>query len=183
MLCQSGSTLRFSVLDKGGDDPLLKSLKTEIIAPDREALGVMLDVDDDLSARWDAITHRLRSADISAPTAPDPYGTIIPGTEDTPRVGVWLMPDNDKLGQLEDFVVRMIPDSDPVWPLSLAYVDGIPLSDRKFKETKTERAKVHAWLATREAPRLMGAAIRTGDLAIDGDLCRRFLAWLDKLFG
>ena len=100
-----------------------------------------------------------------------------------PRVGVWLMPDNESPGELEDFVAQMIPDGDPVWPLSQDYIDGIPVSDRKFTAGKTLRAKIHAWLAAREDPRQMGAAIGTYDLDIGGDLCTRFTAWLDMLFG
>ena len=63
---------------------------------------------------------------------PDRDGTIILETEDLPRVGVWLMPDNESAGELEDFVARMIPGDDPVWPLSESYIEGIPLVDRKF---------------------------------------------------
>ena len=100
-----------------------------------------------------------------------------------PRVGVWLMPDNQSPGELEDFVAQMIPDGDPVWPLSQDYIDGIPVSDRKFAHGKTLRAKIHAWLAAREDPRQMGLAIRARDLDIGGDLCTRFTAWLDMLFG
>ena len=100
-----------------------------------------------------------------------------------PRVGIWLMPDNQSLGELEDFVAQMIPDNDPVWPLSQDYIDRIPEEHREFNENKTSTAEVYAWLATREDPRQMGAAIGTRDLDIDGDLCTRFTAWLDMLFG
>ena len=31
-------------------------------------------------------------------------------------------------------------------------------------------------------PRLMGAAIGVGDLAVDGALCQAFVAWLKRLF-
>ena len=44
------------------------------------------------------------------------------------------------------------------------------------------RAELHAWLATRENPGLMGAAIGRGDLKTDGPLCAAFLKWLEVLF-
>ena len=41
---------------------------------------------------------------------------------------------------------------------------------------------MYAWLAAREEPRRMGAAIGTHDLDIDGPLCQRFVDWLKQLF-
>lgn len=117
------------------------------------------------------------------PGSPDLSGIIIPETDDLPRVGVWLMPDNQSTGELEDFVSEMIPSDDAVWPLSEDYIEGIPLADRKFAENKTQRAKVHAWLAAREDPRQMGQAIRARDLEVNGELCDKFVAWLRRLFG
>ena len=92
------------------------------------------------------------------------------------------MPDNASPGQLEDFVVRMIPDDDPIWPLARRYIGGIPPADRKFVAAKAPTAQLYAWLATREHPRLMGWAVRDEDLDVDGDLCRRFVDWLGRLF-
>ena len=127
-----------------------------------------------------AVATQLRKADIVAPEEPDPAGTIIDGA---PRVGIWLMPNNQASGELEDFVARMIPTNDTVWPLSEKYVDGIPKDARKFKPGKTLRAKVHSWLATREAPRKMGAAIGAGDLNVAAPEAVRFVEWLRRLFG
>ena len=170
-------------MEKGGVDEVLASIQSEVRAPDRQAVGIMVDADDNPSARWDAVANQLRSLDIHASAAPNPDGTIIVGTDEMPRVGIWLMPDNFLPGELEDFVVQMIPDGDPVWPRSETYIDDIPPVDRKFAVGKTPRAKLHAWLAAREDPRQMGLAVRARDMEIDGALCRKFVAWLTKLFG
>ncbi len=92
------------------------------------------------------------------------------------------MPDNQSMGELEDFVAKMIPNGDPVWPRSRSYIDGIPITDRKFKGKKTLRAKVYAWLAAREDPRRMGQAIYARDLNVNGPLCQKFVDWLTRLF-
>ena len=92
------------------------------------------------------------------------------------------MPDNCSPGELEDFVAKMIPASDAVWPLSQRYIDGIPEADKKFSEKKQPRAQLYAWLAAREDPRQMGAAIGARDLKVDGALCQEFVAWLTRLF-
>ena len=175
--------LNFSISDREGIELLLEDIPLEVREPSREVVGIIVDGDTNLSSRWNAVRDRLLSEGLDVPSEPDPDGTIIPETEDLPRVGIWLMPDNQSPGELEDFVARMIPDDDPVWPLSEDYIEGIPFADRKFAENKTQRAKVHAWLAAREDPRQMGQAIRARDLEIDGELCEKFVDWLRRLFG
>ena len=167
-----------SISVKNGIDNLLSAIEGEIKMPGRQALGIIVDADIDLSARWESVAHRLRIENIQVPDAPDPDGTIIEGN---PHVGIWLMPDNASAGELEDFIADMIPPNDPVWPLSADYINGIPPAHKKFAANKETRAKVHAWLAARENPRPMGQAIRARDLEIGGALCRRFIRWLDNL--
>ena len=169
----------FCILNKEGIDNLLEDIGAEIRAPNRKVVGILLDANDDLYARWSAVSNRLREEEIEVPESPEAGGTILDGT---PRIGIWLMPDNTSSGELEDFVSAMIPDDDPVWPLAQDYIDGIPREDRKFTEKKIQRAKLHAWLATRKEPRKLGTAIHTGDLRADGKLSTTFADWLRKLF-
>lgn len=177
-----GLTPSFRIQAAGGVSELFRSMELLLSDQEVEVVGIVVDRDVNLSSRWDAARNRLRDAGFDAPRQPDPGGTIIFETEDLPRVGVWLMPDNESAGELEDFVARMIPGDDSVWPLSRDYIDGIPVADRRFTESKTQRAKVHAWLAAREDPRQMGQAIRARDLEVDGELCEKFVAWLRRLF-
>ena len=93
------------------------------------------------------------------------------------------MPNNESPGELEDFVAAMIPQGDAVWPLSEAYIEGIPVAARRFQPSKTLRAKVHSWLATREEPRQMGSAIGVGDLDVSVPDAVTLAAWLRRLFG
>ena len=178
----------FCILDKedeagsGGISLLLQDIGPEILAPGRKAVGILVDANEDFTARWNAVSNRLRDENIKVPDIPDPTGTLIDGTTHIPRVGIWLMPDNESPGELEDFVSEMIPNGDTVWPLSQDYIDGIPETDRKFTEKKTQRAKLHAWLSTRKDPRRMGAAIGTRDLRVDGPLSITFADWLRQLF-
>lgn len=175
--------LPFQITEKEGKSQLLDDISIEVKAPNRLAVGFIVDADVGGDDTWRSIRERLRSADIEPPSAMDPAGTVIePKSEFDPRVGVWIMPDNASEGELEDFVVQMVPATDPVWPKSENYIHSIPESERKFTEKKTTRAIVHAWLATREDPRQMGTAIRARDLQTNGELCQRFLAWLQRLF-
>lgn len=171
----------FEIRETGGVDNLLSVIEAEIDVPGRRALGILVDANDTPADRWNAVTERVRRVrpDMK-PGNPVREGTIIGGS---PDVGIWLWPDNQSEGELEDFVAGMIPNDDPVWPLSRKYIDGIPKHCRKFAEKKTTRAQVHAWLATRETPGFIGSVVGEDDLEVDGALVTRFANWLRKLFG
>lgn len=183
-LCdRTASSLEFEIVTKYGVSNLVPAIYEEVMAPGRKAVGIVVDADDSLQARWNAVSHRLRNeVNVPTPTALSRDGASIE-ENGFPRIGVWIMPDNESSGEIEEFVRTMIPEGDPVWPLSRQYIEGIPKSVRKFSNGKKTRAEVHAWLATRKTPSLMGAAIGQGELRSDGELCRRFLKWLENLFG
>lgn len=170
----------FFIEDRGNVDAVIDSIGAELLAPGRLRLGILVDTDDNLQSRWDEIAHQLRINGVQPPVAPDLSGTII--STGRLRIGIWLMPDNSHRGELEDFVQRMIPHTDRVWLLSRRYINQIPYPERKFSPGKTLRAQIHAWLSTRQEPRLMGSAIRTNDLDTNTALSQTFLAWLSRLY-
>lgn len=180
-LCRRlASGLAFHCKDKGGSGPLLDAIDEEIAADERVALGILMDANDDIAARWQAIGDRLREEKVRLPAEPERGGTVI---DSDPRVGIWLMPNNSTPGELENFVAELVPKDDPVWPLAKQYVDGIPNEHRRFSPKKELRAKIHAWLATRREPRRMGAAIGTAELDAEAPLASQFADWLRALFG
>lgn len=180
-LCsRSQSMPKFCTLDKGGLPKLLPAIGPEIKAPGRKAVGIVVDANSDLQSRWDEVVDQLGVINIQPPDNPDPTGTIIPYT---PLIGIWLMPNNQLSGELEDFVQKMIPDEDPVWPMSKDYIRDIPDAYREFKDSKILKATLFAWLATRKEPGRMGAAIGADDLLVDNELSATFIAWLKRLFG
>ena len=170
--------LEFKCLEKRGIDSLLKAISTEIKVPGRQAVGIVADANEDIHARFQAIADKLSAAGVTPPNALDGEGTVIDGE---PRIGLWLMPDNSSPGELEDFIVELLPEDDPIWPRAHQYIDGIPPHEREFKEHKATRAKLYAWLATRESPQQMGAAIGAGSL-VAGLPAERFANWLRRLF-
>ena len=148
----------FDISNKGGFPKLKAAIGPEIKVAGRAALGILVDANDDLAARWEAVGHQLRQVAVSLPieTETDPTGTVVDGK---PRVGIWLMPDNASAGELEDFIQKLLPEGDPVWSMAQRYIDDIPAPHRKFTDGKILRAQIHAWLATRKEPRKMGAAM------------------------
>ncbi len=170
----------FAICDKRGFPRLRAAIGPETKVSGRVALGILVDANSQPCGRWQAIAHQLQEVDIELPTQMAAAGAIVDGS---PRVGVWLMPDNESTGELEDFVTRLIPDQDPIWPRAQRYIDDLPAAHRKFAAQKVLRAKIHAWLAVREEPRKMGAAIGAGDLDVAAPLAGRLVGWLRDLFG
>ena len=186
MRSDPGLRSAFSFDDAQGVNNVLDRVRGYINRSDVSAVGFIVDADTNPINRWREVADRIIAAnnDIQIPHVPDSDGTIIP--EDpgigSPRIGIWVMPDNSAPGELEDFVAQMIPGGDPVWPLSQDYIDGIPPDARKFDDDSIAKNQVHAWLAARRFPGLVGLAIREGDLNVNNPLSQRFLNWLTRLF-
>ena len=172
----------FGIKDKGSVEKVLSSISSEVKVSGREAVGIMVDANDDPESRWQAVANKVRRVGVDLPSSPCPSGTIVDPIPNFPRLrlGIWLMPNNVASGELEHFIAGMIPEQDPVWPLASEYIGQIP--EPAFKPKKTRRAEVHAWLAAREEPRRMGLAIKVGDFDTETAVCNEFVAWLRSLF-
>lgn len=187
-LCRTASPGLEAVFERlaaSGFQGVLGTVPVNVNQEGMTAVGFVVDADSAPEEHWRQVIEEIAIAnsEIQLPQAPDPDGTIIP--EDpaigSPRIGIWVMPDNTSTGELEDFVQQMVPASDPVWPHAQGYINGIP-QPRKFDDDKITKAEVHAWLAVRKFPGLVGLAIREGDLSITNPLTQTFLAWLARLF-
>jgi hypothetical protein len=107
-----------SIQSKNGVDVLIASLRVELRRRAETRLGIVVDADTDLAARWQALRHMLLEAEYEpVPLQPDPSGTIL-RQEGRPIVGIWLMPNNVLPGMLEDFMRLLIPASDALWPMA-----------------------------------------------------------------
>lgn len=172
----------FQITDKGNSSELLDSIEPEIQVAGRRVVGVVMDADGDLKGRWESLRAAFPST-VQMPEHPDPNGTILNCLEGMPRIGIWLMPDNQSPVELEDFVLKMIPTHDQTWKESIDFVDKIPPHLRKFPIEKSDKAKVYTWLSTRREPARIGSAIGSKDLEISGSLSFQFMKWLKALFG
>lgn len=173
--------LGFDIEPKGGFEKLRRSLYNEVNASGRRTLGIIADANDQPDQRWQSISDQLKGASCAVPASLSGGGAIFSGPRGI-RVGVWLMPDNDRPGELENFFADLIPDDDCLWSMAKRYIDEIPENRRLFTSQKLTRAYVHAWLATRERPRPMGLAIKAGDLRHDAAVATQFVQWIQNLF-
>lgn len=158
----------------------LKALRTEQPVP---RLGLVLDANSDLSRRWTAVRNRLLEAGyVAVPELPEVQGTVLE-EDDLPTLGIWLMPDNQLPGELEDFVQLLLPAGDTLWPRAEQAIQAIPTGERLFLAHDLIKATMHTWLAWQPEPgRPMGLAITRRYLDPDAPSAHLFLAWIRRLF-
>ena len=175
---------KLHITEADGRDTLLKILSAAAKTEGRQILGVVIDADKSLRKTWTDLNDALQAAEITLPPKPPAKGLIIPEKPElTPRIGIWIMPDNQSPGELEDFVLQMIPENHPAWAPAKNFIAELPRKARKFSKRKTPKAQLYAWLSTRQDPAHMGPTLRRGDLDPQTPLCRLFTAWLQRLLG
>lgn len=170
---------------KTGKDPLLDTLDVQLKESDVRVLGIIVDADTDLAARWQALSSRLSSAGYQGISSlPDEDGTILlppPGVTLLPKVGIWLMPNNQVPGILEDFLQFLVPKDDALLAHAMKAIEDLP--QRPFAEPKKSKALMHTWLAWQEEPgKPYGVAITARYLDASLPLGQTFANWLRKTF-
>ncbi|MBE9125002.1 MULTISPECIES: DUF3226 domain-containing protein [unclassified Coleofasciculus] len=167
-----------------GIEALLAGLPARIDEPKLQTLGIVVDADQDLRARWQAVRNRLmKSGYQTIPTVPPPDGWVYT-QPDKPKIGFWLMPDNQVSGMLEDFVTLLIPTDDSLRPKAEAIVQEIEqFKLNRYTPIHHSKALIHTWLAWQETPGMpMGQAITAQVLSCNAEIANKFVEWLKRLF-
>ena len=172
----------------GGIESLLDRLRVDIINTKEGVLGIIVDADDDVAARWESIRDRLHQAGYrDIPREPERTGTVIaaPSEDSTlPLIGVWIMPDNNSRGTLEDFLSFLVPSypNNRLFEYAQHSVSGIPDDAVLFPAPARSKAVMHTWLAWQEEPgKPFGVAITKRFLDSNSSRVDDFVAWLRAL--
>lgn len=174
----------------GGIDNVLKAARLSLIAGSSaiERIGIVIDADENLNARWQSVLSILEKAGFKdLPDLPDSAGTIIK-QEFLPTFGVWIMPDNKINGMLEDFLEFLVPDKEknPIWTkavkCSREVLEEIE-QDKRFGDIHLSKAQIHTYLAwQKECGKPFGLSITAKYLQTDNPNCEEFVEWLKRLF-
>lgn len=177
------------IITHAGVEDLIASISANIrTAGDTDDIvGILVDADQNLQGRWQAVRAQLAAAGYrELPDRPDRAGVIVEPPSDTPlpRAGVWIMPDNQNTGYLENFLSFMVPAAQrTLFQHAEASVAGIPQAVLLFDPVDAPKALIHTWLAWQEDPgRPFGTAITAGFLNPDVSEAAAFAAWLRNLF-
>ncbi len=153
-------------------------LKTDI-----STLGVVIDADENINAKWDKLKNIFRKSGYTLPKHPLQSGTIV-NKDNAPTIGIWIMPDNNTNGMLEDFVKQLVPKDDLLMDYveeSLNKIEAQGLN--KYRAIHKAKAVIYTWLAWQETPGTpMGLAIKKTFLDTNDELCLKFVKWVNDLY-
>jgi hypothetical protein len=169
------------VHDCKGFESVIASLA--LSAKSYERLGVMVDANTDIPHRWLQVREGLDRVGVVLPAAPEASGIIVPGIYADWKVGVWLMPDNQSHGQLENFLAKLVPAGDRCWGYAREVTQHAKERGARFPDKDICKADIHTWLAWQETPGLpFGTAITAKYFAVDSVEALAFVDWFKRLF-
>lgn len=151
--------------------------------PQEHFIGILVDADENAITRWQSITDRLKASGYhNLPSQPQDGGIILT-QEFLPKLGIWLMPNNQAPGILEDFIASLVPSTDLLWSKAQACVDSIPFELRRFKGSDLPKTHIHTWLAWQENPGTpLGLAIIRKQIDVQSPQLLKLIEWLRRLF-
>jgi len=173
----------FQIKDCKGIENLLEIFRVQLVKTiDITAIGVIVDADESVEKRWASICSILTGAGYALPKSPGKNGTIIdPSDPFRPKVGFWIMPDNQTPGMLENFVQCLVPAGDDLLTYARECVAAIP--QPRFIENHRAKAEIHTWLAWQENPGTpLGQAITKKYLDPSCKQSESIVEWLKQLF-
>jgi hypothetical protein len=170
-----------------GIEAVLAEIPIRLKQENFRTLGIVIDADQDLAARWQSVCSRLSvSGYQNIPKIPPLEGWVCTNAEATnlPKVGVWLMPDNQLPGMLENFVARLISADDELLVKAELFLQEVEQTGlNRYTLIHNPKALIHTWLACQETPGMpMGQAITSQVLSYDSPLALVFVEWLRRLF-
>ena len=172
----------FDVIDCEGIENLYDNLLLRFKQTDIETIGVLIDADTNLNDRWSQIKNLLSKQGFNMPEKLPSSGLVLSSNDI--KIGVWVMPNNNTDGMLEDFIAFLVPQNDELLPIvntTLAEIENKKLN--KYLPIHKSKARIHAWLAYQENPGTpMGLSITKKYLTTDNANCQLLIAWLTKLF-
>jgi hypothetical protein len=174
-----------NIHDCGGVERLLDSasLSTHLKTPHLKALGVVVDANSDLSARWNQLRNRFLSSFPTIPANSDPAGTIVEN-ESGIRLGLWLMPDNKSPGMIEDLLQRLVSGgSDAVLNYASEVVVEAQRRGARLKGAHTTKGVIHTFLAWQDPPGLqLHQAVMSAALDAQSPNAQPFFDWFVRLY-
>jgi hypothetical protein len=176
----------FTIQVAGSKSEIGQQFIEHLLADDRRAIGLVMDADANISSSWQSIQDRIQRTRLnySLPPNPDGSGLIIqPPDPYSPRIGVWLMPNNQTSGELEDFVCACIVESDPLLVYAEQILNDIEAAQLHRYRNKRSKAFLYTWLAWQQEP---GSSMRTNFkkdvLSAYSPIALTFADWLNPLF-
>ncbi|MEM7656611.1 MAG: DUF3226 domain-containing protein [Bacteroidota bacterium] len=180
-----GEDKYFLIKQQQGIETLLTAMEV-ILSPRKGSdtqIGFVVDADEDAQNSWTRIKDRLKNFEYQGiPELMPKEGLVVDTHIQRPKVGVWIWPDNQSRGILEDFLRSMVPEHDELWEKADSVLNEISvLGMQRFSEVALPKALIHTWLAWQETPgKPYGQSISAK--YFDLSAAEAFHQWLIRLF-
>lgn len=143
----------FGIYECGSDDLVLKRLNALILEQEGPVIiGIVLDADrPDVLRRWRQIQTKIHEHGYVFADQPDLEGTILQNNPARPRIGVWLMPNNQNHGSLEDFLIEMA-NPEAIKLASDCIAKAKENNVTSFREHHYSKVLIYTYLAWQDEP-------------------------------
>ncbi|MSR58233.1 MAG: hypothetical protein EXS05_11220 [Planctomycetaceae bacterium] len=168
----------------GSVEKLLEGIEIAVKTSTERTIGFVLDADAPILSRWESVRQKLSDVGVEVPTELTPTGFIGESPTYRSRVGVWLMPDNQSDGILEDFLLKLIDQNEKLIGYAINATDTATQHGATYRKVDRSKAVVHTWLAWQKEPgRPYGTAIRAEFFRHDTPCAIAFVQWFRRLYG
>lgn len=183
---QWDTNINFNINNEGSITKLKTSFKMHLKSSNvLRKLWVIIDADISYACAWQSIRDILeRSGKYNPPKQLCTMGLILkPIDENDLIVGVWIMPNNQDIGMLEDFMMRIIPEENELLcEAEIAITNLEKKNIQKYKSVHRAKAKLHTWLAWHDEPGdSVNVAIKKNLFSQDKELINAFKGWIMEL--
>jgi len=137
--------------------------------------------------RWNSIKSKISKSEKykDIPKELPPNGLVLePKEKYSPKIGVWIMPNNNTEGMLEDFVSQLADEEDVLMKEAEQVLNSLEKRNiQKYKNVHRAKAKIHSFLAWQDEPgKPMGQAITAKILDPNSAKANNFIKWLEELY-
>ena len=170
-------------ISNGAEDILRDGfLSVYLKDPEIKTLGVMFDADVKPTERYARVTTLCRQF-FAFPKDLPVAGTIVENA-DHKRFGVWVMPDNSSVGDLEMFLKYLVPvAAKPIWEYAVTCVTEAKKSGCPCRDAHITKAQLYTWLAWQDPPaQTPGRALTKYILDPKHEYAANFVKWFMELY-
>lgn len=165
----------------GCDNRVLSKLNALLKSSEEfEVIGIILDADNNVDARYQKIKDRVK--DFYKLPQSMPKNGLVHIQKTQPKLGIWIMPNNQDKGALEEFYLKLATGIDTHF-ISEIIKQAKDKSLTSFKPQHENKAIMHTYFAWQDKPNTpLYSAINQIALNNNKGIAKAFKGWLIKLF-
>jgi len=137
---------------KSTKNNLVEGIGVRLKGSNLQRLGIIVDADTDIQNRWQSLKDIFSESGYILPNIIPQKGLII--EQNNKRIGVWIMPDNNANGMIEDFIRFLIPVNDSLISIATHILEDIESKSLNHYNQNLHKSKalIHTWLAWQKDP-------------------------------